>query len=246
MTWVKICGITNLEDALLAVEAGADAVGFVFYEKSPRYIPPEKARTIAEQLPEHVERVGVNEFSESSMGSITNVGLTALQHHISLLRTRHQEDQQTTGFRAYCSTRPLKIFISFPVQFLLQTDEQVKSISRDFSQLRGQGPDFGSAENGIFDTFFIDSGGPNHLGGTGKPFNWAQAVPIAEGMRRGGLRLVIAGGLTPDNVAEAMSILHPWGVDVSSGVEVRPGKKDPEKVRAFVKAVREADKAVSN
>ena len=122
----------------------------------------------------------------------------------------------------------------------------MKSITRDFSDLRKEGPDPGSAENGVFDTFFIDSGGPNHPGGTGKPFDWAKAIPIAEGMRRGGLRLVVAGGLTPRNVAEAMSILHPWGVDVSSGVEASPGKKDPDKVRAFIKAVRDADKANSN
>jgi phosphoribosylanthranilate isomerase len=246
MTWVKICGITNLEDALVAVEAGADALGFVFYEKSPRYIPPEKARTIAEQLPERVERVGVNEFSESSMRSVTNIGLTALQHHVSLIRTPSQGNRQTTGWRAYCSSRPLKIFISFPAQYLLQTDEQVKSITRDFSDLRKEGPDPGSAENGVFDTFFIDSGGRNHPGGTGKPFAWTKAIPIAEGMRRGGLKLVVAGGLTPGNVAEAMSILHPWGVDVSSGVEASPGKKDRDKVRAFIKAVRDADKGNSN
>lgn len=246
MTWVKICGITNLEDALLAVEAGADALGFVFHEKSPRYVAPEKARTIAEQLPEHVERVGVNEFSESSMRSVINIGLTALQHHVSLIRTPSEEDRQTTGFRAYCSSRSLKIFISLPAQYLLQTDEQVKSITRDFSDLRKEWPDPGSAENGVFDTFFIDSGGPNHPGGTGKPFDWTKAISIAEAMRGGGLRLVVAGGLTSHNVAEAMSILHPWGVDVSSGVEARPGKKDPEKVRAFIKAVRDADKANSN
>lgn len=245
MTWVKICGITNLEDALVAVEAGADAVGFVFYEKSARNISPEKARTIAEQLPEHVERVGVNEFSESSMRNVVNIGLTALQHHISLLQTPPQENKQATELRAYCSRHPLKIFISFPAQFLLHSDEQVKSIARDFSHFRGEKPDSGSAENGVFDTFFIDSGGPNLPGGTGKPFDWAKAVPIAKAMRRNGLRLAVAGGLTPDNVTQAMSILQPWGVDVSSGVEALPGKKDAEKVRAFIKAVREADMANS-
>jgi len=245
MTWVKICGITNLEDALVAVEAGADALGFVFYEKSPRKIPPEKARTIAEQLPEHVERVGVNEFSESSMRGVVNIGLTALQHHISLLQTRSREDEQTLGLRAYCSSHPLKIFISLPAQFLLRTDEQVKSITRDFSCLGGEEPNRGDG-NRVFDTFFIDSGGPNQPGGTGKPFDWTKAVPIAEGMREDGLRLVVAGGLTPDNVTQAMSILHPWGVDVSSGVEASAGKKDPEKVRAFIKAVRDADKANCN
>ena len=90
----------------------------------------------------------------------------------------------------------------------------------------------------------LDSGDLRLPGGTGKSFDWEKAVPIAEGMLQGGVKLVVAGGLTPENVGEAMAILKPWGVDVVSGVEARPGKKDPEKVRAFVRAVRDAERSL--
>jgi phosphoribosylanthranilate isomerase len=93
---------------------------------------------------------------------------------------------------------------------------------------------------------FLDSGTAEQPGGTGRVFNWKAAIPIAGCINDAGWPLVVAGGLTPENVGEAMGILHPWGVDVSSGVEAKLGKKDHEKVRAFIKAVREADKANSN
>ena len=93
--------------------------------------------------------------------------------------------------------------------------------------------------------FFLDSGTAEQPGGTGRVFDWKAAIPIAKCVSDAGWKLVVAGGLTPENVQEPIGILHPWGVDVSSGVEARPGKKDPEKVRAFVKAVRETDKANS-
>jgi len=95
---------------------------------------------------------------------------------------------------------------------------------------------------GLFDTFFLDSSSLQKPGGTGRVFDWEKAVWVADGMQERGFRLVVAGGLNPTNVAEAMRILKPWGVDVSSGVEARPGKKDPEKVRAFIAAVRQADR----
>jgi phosphoribosylanthranilate isomerase len=107
-------------------------------------------------------------------------------------------------------------------------------------------PDRAFAQAGLMETFFLDSGDSAQPGGTGEIFDWKKAVPLADAMRKGDLKLVVAGGLTPENVGEAMGILHPWGVDVSSGVEAKPGKKEPHKVRAFVKAVREADKANSN
>jgi len=123
-------------------------------------------------------------------------------------------------------------------------DEQaLKSLAADFAHLwpevQGQPP----VPDGVFDTFFLDSGSQQHPGGTGQPFDWEKAVPIAEAMRQGGLKLVVAGGLTPANVAEAIRILKPWGVDVSSGVEERPGKKDAEKVRSFIAAVRQLEKS---
>src|SRR5262249_41362576 len=94
----------------------------------------------------------------------------------------------------------------------------------------------------IFDAFFLDSGNGQKPGGTGKPFDWRKALPIADGIRQGGLKLVVAGGLNPGNVGEAIEVLRPWGVDVSSGGEGRPGKKDPEKVRLFFRAVGNEEK----
>jgi phosphoribosylanthranilate isomerase len=91
----------------------------------------------------------------------------------------------------------------------------------------------------------LDSGNLRQPGGTGTTFDWEKARGLAEGMRRDGLRLVVAGGLTPENVGDAISTLKPWGVDVVSGVEAQPGKKDPEKVRAFIRAVREIDRKAS-
>jgi phosphoribosylanthranilate isomerase len=119
----------------------------------------------------------------------------------------------------------------------------VKDFVAIFAQVRKRLPVGPPIPEGVFDTYFLDSGNEQTPGGTGKPFDWRKAVPVAEGMRQGGLKLVVAGGLNPDNVAEAIEVLQPWGVDVSSGVEARPGKKDPEKVRAFVLAVRRTEKS---
>jgi phosphoribosylanthranilate isomerase len=97
---------------------------------------------------------------------------------------------------------------------------------------------------GVFDTLFLDSGNSQQPGGTGRPFDWDEAAPTVQSLKRN-QKIVIAGGLTPANVGEAIGLLKPWGVDVVSGVEASPGKKDPEKVRAFVKAVRDIDRKTS-
>lgn len=233
MTWIKICGITNLEDALVAVEAGADAVGFVFYAKSPRNVDPEIVARISEALPESVERVGV--IVPHSIDDITFVArtarLTALQLHLSLMAPLMAAP--ATGMDAFAPAR--KIFLALPAAPFIE-----RKSSPDFAALRGDG-----LPKGIFDTVFLDSGTPVQPGGTGRPFDWKAAAPLVADMRRQ-VSVVLAGGLGPENVAEAMGILHPWGVDVSSGVEGSPGKKDPEKVRAFIRAVRAADKASTN
>jgi phosphoribosylanthranilate isomerase len=245
MTWVKICGITNREDALVAVEAGADAVGFVFYEKSPRNISPEIAREIVAQLPEEIEKVGVmvNTSARDLLRIIHTAGLTAMQHQITFPPHGSSESQTATS-RDLFPPR-FQTFVCFPASLFLGSEEAITGAAESFARLRRRAPEQPVLLDGWFETFFLDSGGPDQPGGTGEPFDWKKAVPIAEGMREGGLKLVVAGGLTPENVAESMDILQPWGVDVSSGVEVRPGKKDPHKVRAFVKAVRDADKANS-
>ena len=244
MTWVKICGITNLEDALLAVEAGADALGFVFYEKSPRSISPDRAREIIAGLPEQVEKVGVC-VGDIPFGTSMSVGLTAFQRHVDI-SDNSTDANHTRGLTAYSSARPCKLFLSYPVSFFLDGEERDTGLLAQLSHIRKQGSEIRFIPERFFDTLFLDSSTADQPGGTGNPFGWKKALPVAEEMRRGGWKLVVAGGLTANNVAEAMSILHPWGVDVSSGVEASPGKKDPDKVRAFIKAVRDADKANSN
>jgi len=221
MTWIKICGTTNSADALTAIEAGADAVGFVFYEKSPRNIAVEAAREIVEKLPAGVEKVGVfvNECEDSISAIADGAGLTAVQLH------GHHEDPHLADL--VLGRRPLlKVLVAIsmhhanPVAWASMWD-----------------PD-------VVHALLLDSGTPSKQGGTGEVFDWRTSVQSVDEIRRFG-QLVLAGGLTPGNVAEAMGILKPWGVDVASGVEARPGKKDPEKVRAFVKAVRDTDRKTS-
>jgi phosphoribosylanthranilate isomerase len=245
MTWVKICGITNLEDALVAVEAGANAVGFVFYENSPRNIDPKTAAMITKTLPANVEKVGVFVSDRKSdwFDIVSAVELTAIQRHLGARKS--PADELLTELVVHQSKRRFKVFRSLSSSSFLVDEQSIAVLAEDFSRLRRRTPGQPRSPEGFCETFFLDSGGPGRPGGTGEPFDWRKAIPIAEGMRKGGLKLVVAGGLTPQNVGEAMEVLHPWGVDVSSGVEAKPGKKDPHKVRAFVKAVREADKANS-
>jgi len=243
MTWVKICGITNLEDALVAVDAGADALGFVFYEKSPRKVDVETAREIVSKLPETVEKVGV--FVDGSnpewLEVLHRAGLTSAQH----VKTNSGNDEGSRSAVSMSALRqPPKLYVSLPLAGFLHDESQVRALAADFAKLRKNRPDRSSLPDGVFDTFFLDSGSGQQPGGTGQTFDWRKAVSIAEGLRQGGLKLVVAGGLNPDNVAEAIEVLQPWGVDVSSGVEARAGKKDPEKVRAFVQAVRRTEKSV--
>jgi phosphoribosylanthranilate isomerase len=221
MTWVKICGMTNLEDALVAVEAGADAVGFVFYEKSPRCVSVETAGEIVAKLPSKVEKVGVfvNEPPERVSAMADDAGLTAVQFHGDEYRS---PERYSVGG---------KIFFSLPVVEILR-------------DMRGQSGIFGLPRLPKIAGILLDSGTQELRGGTGKTFAWGEAYPFVSVLKR--LHpVVIAGGLTPSNVGWSAGFLKPWGVDVASGVEARPGKKDPEKVRAFVKAVREIDRKVS-
>jgi phosphoribosylanthranilate isomerase len=221
MTWVKICGTTNLEDALTAVEAGADAVGFVFYEKSPRNVSVEAAREIVEKLPAGVEKVGVfvNECENSICAAADEAGLTAVQ--------MHGDDEDPHVADLVVGRRPhLKVLAAISMH--QPSPAGLASVWN---------PD-------VVHMFLIDSGNSSRQGGTGEVFDWKASACALDEIRRFG-QLVVAGGLTAENVADAIGILKPWGVDVASGVEASPGKKDPEKVRAFVKAVRDADRKTS-
>ncbi len=215
MTWVRICGITNLEDALAAVDAGADAVGFVFYEKSPRNVAVETAREIVEQLPEGIEKVGV--FVGESADRVNmirqQVGLKTVQTYTSA--TQEWVDwQRNSG---------CKLMIAIQGERL------------------GDGFLLGDEMRNAVRAILLDSGSGVRPGGTGERFDWESVQGMVRGLGKS-VPVIVAGGLTPGNVGEAIGILKPWGVDVASGVEASPGKKDPEKVRAFVRAVREMDR----
>jgi phosphoribosylanthranilate isomerase len=225
MTWVKICGITNLEDALTAVEAGADALGFVFYEKSPRYVTPAVASGITERLPERVEKVGVfvSGSAEEVGAAATSSGMTAIQTYLDVAPAEGQAQC------AYCFEK------------LVEREPRMKLIpALSMSRDRPEGPAMMWNPDAVH-AFLLDTGSLTQPGGTGKPFDWAASVQVVKTIRSLA-NVVVAGGLTADNVAEAIHTLTPWGVDVSSGVEAKPGKKDPERVRAFIAAVRKLEK----
>lgn len=227
MTWIKICGTTNLEDALTAVDAGADAVGFVFYEKSPRYVSIETVREIVARLPESVEKVGVfvGGRSEDISKTLKTTGLTAAQVYPDGENPMLEDE----------ILRSTRLIVAAPEQAFVNstTDEDPRGFFLS-TGLRKR-----------MMAMLVDSGNSERPGGTGKKFDWENASWIRNGMSKIGVKFIVAGGLTPSNVIEAINILKPWGVDVASGVEARPGKKDPEKVRAFIGAVRESDRKAS-
>jgi phosphoribosylanthranilate isomerase len=199
--FVKICGITSEEDALLAVAMGADAVGFVF-APSPRQMSPSAVSAILRRLPPEVLTVGLfrDERAQRVVEIINRTGLRAAQLH------GHESREDCD----YVSVRvPLVI----------------KAFAAGDSRLR-RADEYGAS------IILLDAPSP----GSGKVFDWR----LAEGAPRG-RRLVLAGGLDATNVAEAIRTVHPWGVDVSTGVESSPGKKDPTRVRAFVQAARAAE-----
>ena len=198
MVRVKICGITNRDDALMAVEAEADALGFVFYEKSSRYVTPQKAAAIIRDLPPFVQAVGlfVNEEAEQVNWTADFCGLDVVQLH-------GEEDPE------YCVEMTRRVVKAFRVK----DSNSLAGIKR--YQVAG---------------YLLDAWSPLAHGGTGQTFDWDLACSVASTGR-----LVLAGGLTPDNVAEAVRTVAPYGVDVSSGVESLPGRKDPDKVREFVR-----------
>jgi phosphoribosylanthranilate isomerase len=224
MTWVKICGMTNLEDALMAVDAGADAVGFVFYEKSPRCVTVERAREIVEKLPKSVEKVGV--FVEQTCGEIGEIASHAKLTAVQLHGSRSAEAYFLESRAAVDCVGVGKVIEVVPAKRLADgTGVSVRKKDRYFAVM-------------------VDHVAEGAPGGSGQKFDWDENLVMIRGL---GLMIpvVVAGGLNALNVAAAMRVLEPWGVDVASGVEAQPGKKDPDKVRAFVRAVREWDGKVS-
>lgn len=215
--WVKICANTNLEDAQIAASAGADAVGFVFAE-SVRRVTAEQVRGITPHLPEAVAKYGVfvDAGVEEIAATIKECGLTGVQLHAS---------QDTALARKLRERFPgaegrSRLGIVRVIHYGGDLAERLREAQQDDA----------------IDAVLVDSRTPTLLGGTGHRFDWHEARRNFAGTNR--LRLIVAGGLNPDNVAEAVDTLRPWGVDVATGVEVSPGKKDPAKVRAFIENAR--------
>lgn len=220
MVWVKICGTTNLEDAQAAVDAGADALGFVFAD-SPRRAEPAVAAEIAHAVPEHVERIGVfvNETAERIAGIVRDAGLTGIQ--------LHGDESLDFAWKVAAdlgSTGTVRVIPVFPIHRF-----------REMVMSGGVNVGFGMLDSVLFDSLVTDT-----RGGSGKTWEWEMGRKLVENLRDY-VKIIVAGGLTPANVADAIRTLRPWGVDVASGVEREPGKKDRYKVREFVKAAKNAD-----
>jgi phosphoribosylanthranilate isomerase len=199
---VKICGITNAPDAAAAAQAGADALGFVFYERSPRHVSIETAAALTRHLPPAIVRVGVfvNAEEQTVMRAIVECGLNLLQFH-------GEEPPE------YC----LQFGLMSMKAFRVRDTESLKQLLSYKT-----------------DAWLLDSYSPAQHGGTGERFDWSLAAEA----RKWGKPIFLAGGLTADNVAAAVKQAQPYAVDVSSGVESSPGKKDHEKVRDFIKAAK--------
>ena len=203
MVKVKICGITNIEDARLAAELGADMLGFNFYDKSVRYISPQEALRVVGDLSEHVENHGVfvNMDSERINEHTDLLGLDGVQLH------GDENDDFVSNLRQCTDAKIIKAFRVRP------------------------GFSVGTIKENPADSILLDAFAPGQYGGTGERFEWTIASDAVK-LRPG---LILAGGLTPDNVADAVRIVRPYAVDVASGVESAPGKKDPAKLEAFIK-----------
>jgi phosphoribosylanthranilate isomerase len=222
MTKVKICGITNLEDALFAAEAGADALGFIFYAKSPRCIAPDRAREIILRLPPFVAKVGV--FVNAPPVSLPTPALSTVEGlggmkggavkeimahcHLDYAQLHGDEPPEQVAALAPRAIKAVRVRSAADVERLAQYQAVA---------------------------YLLDAYHPTKPGGTGETWDWE----LAAAAKRYG-PVVLAGGLTPDNVAAAIERVHPYAVDVSSGVEATPGIKDHRKVRRFIIAAKGA------
>jgi phosphoribosylanthranilate isomerase len=204
MVKVKICGITNVEDALHAAGCGANALGFVFYDRSPRCLSPKTARGIIAELPPFITAVGlfVNESSESIRQTADFCGLDVIQLH---------GDEGPSE----CNYSPRRVVKALRVKEAASLD--------------------GHAAYSV-SALLLDAWVAGAYGGTGERFNWALAAAVARQRQ-----VILAGGLRAENVADAVRTVRPYGVDVSSGVESSPGRKDPAKVEAFIRNAKKVD-----
>lgn len=205
MMRVKICGITSHEDAWAAVEAGTDALGFIFVEGTPRYIEPEAAAAIIARMPPFVATVGV--FVDRTPEEIEQiVGVSG----VGLVQLHGLESPDICGH----------LRIPFIKAIRIQGEGDLEALHR-YPQAKG---------------FLLDTYVAGQSGGTGRTFPWEIAAKAARQFR-----VILSGGLTPDNVALAVTQVRPYAIDVCSGVEVSPGRKDHHKVREFIDQARKAD-----
>lgn len=205
-TRIKVCGITNQEDARVAAAAGADGLGFIFVEQSPRLVEPDMVRAIAGQLPPLVDRIGV--FVDQEIEVVEEIihycGLTLVQLHGS-------ESPE------YCRNVSCKVIKSFAIGPGAENEALAA---------------FADAASG----FLLDTYHRDMAGGTGMTFDWS----LVERVKPPG-PVILAGGLNPENISEAVLQVKPFAVDVNSGVEYQPGRKDPDKLKRFINEVRKAD-----
>ncbi len=222
--WVKICANTNLEDALEAARLGADAVGFVF-APSVRQVQAAQVRAITERMRAGLERVGVFAAGDAAevAGAVREAGLTAVQLHGGL-------DLALAG--------RLRALLGPEIEIIHTLHWAVDSGAETEAQVRAGLAELAAADPGA--RVLVDAKVGAASGGLGVRFNWERARPVLREARQAGLRVIVAGGLRPENVAEAISVLAPFGVDVASGVERSPGRKDAEKLRAFMENARRA------
>ncbi|MFT3891228.1 MAG: phosphoribosylanthranilate isomerase [Anaerolineales bacterium] len=206
MTKIKICGIKTVNDALAAIDAGADLIGFNFYPKSPRYVEVGVVRNIMSVM--------------RRVGRVTCVGVFVNAPVAEILAT-----MDTLG-------------LNLAQLHGDETPEMLKALDgKAFKAFRGIPENIAGFERQSAPTFLVDAAVKGVYGGSGVTADWEGAATLAKKYQ-----LLLAGGLTPENVAEAIRRVQPWGVDVASGVESAPGKKDTEKMKAFVQAVREESK----
>ncbi|NTW52843.1 MAG: phosphoribosylanthranilate isomerase [Chlorobiaceae bacterium] len=217
MTKIKICGITRNQDALDACLAGADALGFNFSNSSPRAVRPDVAKKIIKQLPPLVTAVGI--FVEQTPDEISDLcAYCGLQ--VAQLHSDAYSPEQALLVRG---AKVLRVFRPGP-------DFRIEEV-REFADITG------------YKGFLFDAFNPQMAGGTGESIESSTAVQLFEQTRNFAWTL-LAGGLKPENVGAAVRLVRPWGVDTASGVESAPGIKDPIKTKAFIEAVRDADRAI--
>lgn len=205
MTQVKICGITNEDDALYAADCGADALGFIFYSPSPRYIAPDKAQQIIKKLPAHIVRIGVfvNETATRVVRISELCGLDLIQLH---------GDESLEYCAAFAPERIIKAV------HLQDENDILKAFQYNVAAI------------------LVDSRYAGLYGGTGKTANWDLALKI-----KSKKPLILSGGLNEDNVGEALEKIVPAALDINSGVEIKPGKKDHGKVKRIFDAIHHAE-----